>query len=369
MKRLWGIVLVLAMLVSACGRTSGENPMRPKPEGTMDRSFAEEFSVEYYAEGVSLLTVGGTEEFLLVPKDGEIPSWAGEMTILRTPMERIYLASSSVADLFLQLDALDAVCLSSTKASGWNIPELRETVSSGKIAYVGKYSTPDFEQVLQAKTELAVENTMIYHKPETMEKLEELGVPVLVERSSYEAHPLGRMEWIKVYGLLTGREAAAERFFQNQLAALQALPEPGERRPTATFFHISASGPVVVQKPGDYVSKMIELAGGDYRPAQAEEENALSSMNMEMEAFYTELRDTDILIYNSTIDGGMDTLSDLLEKNPLLADFKAVKTGNVWCSEQSMFQKTSAAMEMISDFSRIIQGTDQDQLTYMHRLK
>ena len=49
MKRLWGIVLALAMLVSACGRTSGENPMRPKPEGTMDRSFAEEFSVEYYA--------------------------------------------------------------------------------------------------------------------------------------------------------------------------------------------------------------------------------------------------------------------------------------------------------------------------------
>ena len=39
---------------------------------------------------------------------------------------------------------------------------------------------------------------MIYHTPEVKEQLEDFGVPVLVERSSYENHPLGRMEWIKL---------------------------------------------------------------------------------------------------------------------------------------------------------------------------
>ena len=40
---------------------------------------------------------------------------------------------------------------------------------------------------------LALTSTMIYHNPEVKEQLERFGVPVLVERSSYESHPLGRM--------------------------------------------------------------------------------------------------------------------------------------------------------------------------------
>ena len=53
---------------------------------------------------------------------------------------------------------------------------------------------------------------MIYHNPEVKEKLEDLGIPVLVEMSSYESHPLGRLEWIRVYGLLTDREKEADEF-------------------------------------------------------------------------------------------------------------------------------------------------------------
>ena len=47
---------------------------------------------------------------------------------------------------------------------------------------------------------------MIYHKPEVQEKLEQFGIPVLVEHSSYESHPLGRTEWLKLYGVLLGKE-------------------------------------------------------------------------------------------------------------------------------------------------------------------
>ena len=48
------------------------------------------------------------------------------------------------------------------------------------------------------------------------EKLETLGIPVLVERSSYESHPLGRMEWMKLYGLLMNRETEADAYFTAQ---------------------------------------------------------------------------------------------------------------------------------------------------------
>ena len=69
------------------------------------------------------------------------------------------------------------------------------------------------------------------------------------------------------------------------------------------------------EKTGDYVSNMIELAGGKYVPEDTgESDNALSTMNMQMEEFYAKAKDADYIIYNSTIDGELSTIDELLAK-------------------------------------------------------
>ena len=52
---------------------------------------------------------------------------------------------------------------------------------------------------------LAIESTMILHTPKVQEMIEMLDIPVFIDRSSYETHPLGRTEWIKVYGVLADK--------------------------------------------------------------------------------------------------------------------------------------------------------------------
>ena len=64
--------------------------------------------------------------------------------------------------------------------------------------------------------QFAIENTMITHNPEVKEKLEELGIPVMIERSSYEKHPLGRLEWIRLFGVLFNREQQANEFSKSR---------------------------------------------------------------------------------------------------------------------------------------------------------
>ena len=86
-----------------------------------------------------------------------------------------------------------------------------------------------------------------------------------------------------------------------------------------------------------------------------------------MESFYTQAKDADVLVYNSTVTGDLADLDALLAQNPLMADFKAVQTGNVWCTEQSMFQRSSAAAGMITDFHRILTGSN-DTLQFLHKL-
>ena len=333
---------------------------------------AEQFRVDFREDGSALLTLGEKDRYLLLNREAEIPADAEGLTIIRTPVERVYAASSSVPDLFLRCGALDRIRFTSTDESSWRLPELQEALQKGSLLYAGKYNAPDYELLLEENCDLVIENTMILHKPEVREKLEALGLPVIIEYSSYEPEPLGRVEWIRLYGLLTGHQAEADAFFQQQRAVLEHTAAEAPTGKTAAFFHITSNGAAVVRRSSDYVTRMIELAGGQSPfTALPEEDNALSTVTIQMESFYEQARDADVLIYNSTVSGDLEKIQDLLAKSSLFEDFKAVQSGEVWCTEQSMFQQSSATAGMIADIHMILSGNaeGQDQLTWLHRIR
>ena len=378
-KTLLCLIIMLALLLTGCGAENNTQKAGAwadmQPTGHMDLQYATQFQVDYYDGGYALITIQDSDKLLLVPEQAEVPEGLdSDITVLQQPLENLYVAASSAMDLFSSLDALDQVRMTSTKQSDWSLPEVQQAMENGDLLYVGKYNTPDYEQILAENCGLAIESSMIYHNPETQEQLESLQIPVLVERSSYETHPLGRMEWIKLYGLLLGKTKEAEQYFDERVQQLDTILSDKQTDKTVAFFYISSNGYVNVHKPGDYISKMIELAGGSYVPTAEDlqvEENALSTMNMQMEAFYAAAQDVDYIIYNSAIDGELETMDQLLEKSPLLADFKAVKNQNVWCTGKNMFQQTTGAADMIADLHAVVtdQAAGKDQLTFLHRLK
>ncbi len=341
-------------------------------ESSMELQYAENFSVDYYEGGYALLSIQDEEQFLVVPEGAPIPEGLdGEIEVLQQPLENIYLVATSAMDFFASLDGMDAIRLSGTEADGWYVEAAKEAMEDGDILYAGKYSTPDYERIVAEHCDLAVESTMIYHTPEVQEKLEEFGIPVLVERSSYENHPLGRVEWMKLYGVLLDKEAEAEEIFTEQTKKLEEVMESDHTGKTVAFFYISSNGYANVRKSGDYIAKMINLAGGNYVFQNlGENDNALSTVNMQMEEFYAGAKNADVLIYNSTIDGELTDLEALLSKSELLADFKAVQSGNVWCTTQNVFQETSGLADMIMDMHEIF--TDDtgslNKTTYLYRL-
>ena len=313
-----------------------------KYDHSLELQYADQFAVDYYEGGYALITIAGGERFLLVPEDKEAPEGLdADISVIQKPVQNIYLVATSAMDLFCALDGLDSISLSGTNADGWYIDKAKKAMEDGDIAFAGKYSAPDYELILSKNCDLAIESTMIYHQPEVQEKLEKFGIPVLVEHSSYESHPLGRTEWIKLYGVLLGKEDQAQKIFQEQVDKLKSVEDSENTGKTVAFFYINSMGAANVRKSNDYVSKMIELAGGEYIfHDPAEDDNALSTMNMQMEEFYAKAKDADYIIYNSTIDGELDSIDELLAKSSLLADFKAVKDGNVWCTGQNLFLET-----------------------------
>ncbi len=366
------LILCLAAL-TACGKTSdsGAFDLENTPSERMELLYAEQFSVDRYENGISIVTVGDGEKYLLVPENETVEA-TEDITVISVPVHNIYLAASSAMDLFFGIGAEGDILATSTLERDWSLPYVKQAMSDEDILYAGKYSAPDYELLLSEGCGIAIESTMIYHKPEVKEQLERFGIPVFVERSSYESHPLGRLEWVKLYGLMTGKEEEAEKLFSEQSELLQSVSQNGSAGKTAAFFYISQKGSAVVRKPDDYVSKMIQLAGGEYIFTSDDlntEENAQSTTDMQFEAFYAAAKDADVLIYSSTIDGGIDNISALLEKNSLFADFKAVKSGNVWCTDKNMFQQTTAAAEIISDLNLIFTDNAGDETEFFYRLK
>jgi iron complex transport system substrate-binding protein len=365
------------VLSFACGgaKTDGsEHPAGPAWETLEVLSetpvrYATEFSIRQLSDGYELIEIPATGKLLLVPEGMGKPAGLPEdVSVLYRPVDRIYLAATSAMDFFRALDGIGAVRLSGTKADGWSVREAADAMERGDMLFAGKYSAPDFELILKERCSLAIESTMIYHSPAISEKLRDYGIPVLIERSSYEQDPLGRMEWIKVYGAILGKDAEAEAAFDAEVRSVEEIGDIPKTGKTVAFFYVTGAGSVNVRKSGDYVVRMIETAGGAYAFPDLSDGSALSTVNMTMESFYTGAKDADILIYNSTIDGEIYSISELLDKSPLFSEFRAVKSGDVWCTGKNLFQEPMGIGKLIADFYRVLSGEGTDALVYLHKV-
>ena len=395
------IILFVSVFFSACGKGSAdskkgtdktaETSTSAAAEQLYGRSYikdlelkyAKEYSASFYEGGMTLINVG-EDSFLLfdegaeIPEDAKADEKAGKITILQKPLDNIYNASSSVMDHFLAINALDKVTMTSTKAEDWSIEEVRRRVENDEISYVGKYSMPDYEYILDDGCRLAIENQMIYHSPDTKEKLIALGIPVIVERSSLEDEPLGRLEWIKLYGILTGEETAAQNVFDEQEKKIEDIKSElgngsnGEAV-QAALFYIGTNGIVGVRNPDDYMTTLLKTAGAEYAFDHLSSDSSKTYIQLQMEEFYAHAIDADVLIYNSNFGYSPQTLDELVKIDGILAELKAVKDKHVWIYSQDSFQQPTKLADMVMDYYEIFKyvrdGGEEPELTYFERLK
>lgn len=356
-------------LLCSCSKLQAENQTEAGTK-KLYLKYAKEFTAEFLDNGCTCVKIG-TDNYIIVPENADFTDNTDGAVIIRQPLGNVYNAASSAMDLIDSTGSLGKVSMTSTKYEDWYLPAVRSAFDSDEMFYVGKYSAPDYEALIESDCSLAIESTMIYHSPDVKEKIESLGIPVLVERSSYEKYPLGRMEWIKLYGILFDCSDAAEKLFEEKCAQIDSVLSDEKTGKTVAFFYINSSGGVVVRKPYDYVPEMIRMAGGEYVFSADDlktDENSLSTMVIQPEVFYEKAWDTDILIYNSTITGEISTLEDLTERYPMLKDFSAVKKGDVWCTEKNMFQQTTGTADMITELHSIFTENCESKMNFMYRL-
>ena len=372
-----GALLALSSL-AGCAGGGGASAQKDTPQGLdalgeatiVPLAHATQFTLDSYDGGFQLATLANGDRLLIVPEGAEPPAGLPDgVSVVRQPLSNVYLVSTGMICLVDAIGALDAVGVSSVKAADSPVDAFTERLEDGSIAYGGLYRAPDYELISARGCPLAIENTNIDHVPEVRAKLEELGVTVLMEQSSREEQMLGRLEWIRLMGALFDRADKAQEVFDDVAARVEEASQADPVGKTVAFFYINEDGAAVTRRTGDYFCQMIEAAGGTYVGFDAEGavDSSPTTVTVEMERFYADARDADVIIYNATIDEGVSSLEELVEKNPLLADFAAVRFDSVWTCDSNLYQQMTSMADIIEDLRRALTGSGEPT-TYVWRL-
>lgn len=324
--------------------------------GQMELKYAESFSVDYYQGGYKIITDWNGRRTLLVPEGKEVPQLKADINVIHLPIESVGVFATTAAAELRPLGLLDKISLVTTEVDDWHIPEVKEGMEEGRITYVGRNSSPDYELIQAIKPDLVLITTGTGHgTDEVAAKFDELGIKWISRGSQRESDPRGRLEWVKFVGALFDKEEEAEEFYDAQLKKIEEIEErvanlEGEREKFASFF--LSNDIYYVRNKGDYEVKMIELAGGEYILSHLNpDQDGNSKMNAE--ELYKGIEDVDILFYNNRLGRSIQSIDDLIASAEYFADIKAVRDRRVWGYKPHYFQHADRVADMIEDLYTI----------------
>lgn len=203
-----------------------------------------------------------TQVYLLVPRDAPLPSNLPEGTVLRTPLQRVVACQSVHAALLCDLGAGQSI-VGLCDTDYIIDPRLQSLLRSGMAKDMGASYAPNAERLAATRPEAIITSPI---EGVSLQPLAQLGVPVIACADYMEHSALGRAEWMKFFGLLTGQGGCADSLFSTvattydslSTAAVQAAKRPRyiSDRPQGSTWLMPGSD--------SFLAKLYADAGADY---------------------------------------------------------------------------------------------------------
>ena len=333
MKTIQTILLSVAIvLLASCGNGgSGSGSNVSNETGTKEQNrYAKLFEITSYSncKVISVINPWDTtrilQKYVLVEKDSPLPDKLPQGTVIRTPVENIIMYSTIHASIWEELGALENV-------AGICEPEYltsqnaKQMLAEGKIQDCGMAASPNVERIIDIEGKFIVASPF---ENGGYGQAEKLGIPIFESADYMENHPLGRVEWMKVFGLLSGKEEVADSLFRstednyNSLKALAAevAGKPrimSERKYGSSWFIVGGAS---------YIAQMYKDAGADYIFSDNPD---TGSVPFAFETVYDRGADSDLWVFKYAAERPM-TYADLeAEYNPY-ANFAPFKNRRIY---------------------------------------
>jgi iron complex transport system substrate-binding protein len=339
-----GLFLPLLLCLPACQPDSSQQAARqtaadsvgadaPVPD-SLSLQYAKGFRVEQ-AAGHTLLTLtqpfedqSDTLRYWLLRRGTKRPARFPEADILRVPVREMVLLAPSHYAMAEALGALNRIS-GIAQPRYVNSDTIRRLHEAGQIEAVGPTDDFSAERVMALQPGLIMVGIVSASRFGKFEQLRQAGIPTLVNSEWRERHPLGRAEWIKLVGLLTGKLATARAYFRAVAQRYRTTRQKIERalataadRPTL-LRGLPYKDTWYVAGGASYAAQLMADAGGDYPWADRQQPGALS---LDFESVYPVGLQADIWLQ----PGQVQSLSAIRQRDPRYADFRAFQAGRVY---------------------------------------
>ena len=242
---------------------------------------------------------------------------------LNVPLKRVVVYSSVHANVIKELghiDAIKGVC----DAQYFTIEEVKEGVKNGTIENAGSSAAPIIEKIIAIAPDAIIVSP---YQNSKFDNLEKLGIPVIQCADYMETSPLGRAEWIKLFGVLFDEREKADSIYNavsEKYRDLKQVVAGVERRPKILSENI-INGTWYVPGGSSYMAHLFRDAGGDFPWSDTP---TSGSIPLDMPQVLEKAHDADIWLIKS-FDASLN-YRKLKAQNELNAEFKAFREQKVW---------------------------------------
>ncbi len=252
--------------------------MERKSGSSFGNNYAQRFKIEQ-KDGYKLLTIinpwQGADDveytYCLLKRGMHVPKDVDPDRVILIPVETIICMSTTYIPMLVQLDEIDAIRGISGSYLVYD-EEIIRRLEKGEIRDVGYEDNINKELILQISPDLVMTYGIGSESAGYMSKLRELGIRVMFNADYLEEDPLGKAEWIKVFGALFCKDNEAAEIFtdisQKYLALKEFISKNINRRPEV-MLGLPWKDTWFISPGNSYISRLISDAGGDYLWADA----------------------------------------------------------------------------------------------------
>lgn len=355
--------LMSAMALASCGgkksSASGDDDnvaSGPDSLSMVSPAYAKGFSVRY-EDGMTLLDINDPENkeaeqfhFALIPRCGDTRIPDGYVGI-EIPVERAVCMTSLQLSNFIKLGITDRVVgITSTRHLHNEI--MKKQLDEGKTHKIGIEGNFDNEVIMAIDPDVILISPF---KRGGYDAIRNVDIPMIPHLGYKELSPLGQAEWIKVVGLLTGNEKAANEIFrgiETRYNELKELVDTVSVRPKV-FSGEMRGGNWYAVGGRSFLAQLFRDAGADYFLKDNEESGGVT---LDYETVYTNAADADYWRIVNSNEGNFD-YSSLKSLDNRYTDFKAWKNhGVIYCNMREVPFYESMPVEpekVLADFIHV----------------
>ena len=352
MKKLLVVLFSIIYMMNSCDTVSKETKSDEKMNDTLNIvSYAENFKIYPIESGFKLVIkdLSSENEFYLFNDTVTIPNDLTDKTIIRTPVNSVVAFSSTQWSVFQKLDEIDKVkgILESNYTAN---KEILRLVAEGKILDAGMSTNVNTEKIIHLQPDVIL---VTPYPTVDYSHLKELSGATLVSFPDYlESHPLGRAEWMKVIGLLCGKEEITNQWFDDVVRRYESLCYKCsviEDKPTI-FSDLPFENQWYVPGGNSYIAKIFSDAGGDYIWKDNE---STGSLHIDAESVLLKAQNADFwrVINSSDVPFTYERLKNENELYPLFKAFKEKQLLVCNVRESGYFEKSQYEPDvLLADF-------------------